>query len=181
MPRFSGIGFLKNFVNLSCILHSPIHLTPQHLFLLYPHLFFTLSSKLTSSANHFLLSLFHSHLDGQFSGSIWLSSVLFISQSFSLYHSQPFHFIALRPNIVIQCLGISLLQISFVWLVFAGTLNLLTHFVVIISSHCTVYIFIYVIISFLCEEIVSYRIVTYRAIKWKSISDSPLRLRVMGI
>ena len=36
MPRFSGIGFLKNFVNLSCILHSPIHLAPQHLFLLYP-------------------------------------------------------------------------------------------------------------------------------------------------
>ena len=161
MPQFSGIGFLKNFVNLSSILHSPIHLTPQHLFLLYPHLFFILSSKLTSSANHFLLSLFHSHLDGQFSGSIWLSSVLFISQSFSLYHSQPSHSIALRPNIVIQCLGISLLQISFVWLVFAGTLNLLTHFVVIISSHCTVYIFIYVIISFLCEEIVSYRIVSY--------------------
>ena len=118
MPQFSGIGFLKNFVNLSSILHSPIHLTPQHLFLLYPHLFFILSSKLTSSANHFLLSLFHSHLDGQFSGSIWLSSVLFISQSFSLYHSQPSHSIALRPNIVIQCLGISLLQISFVWLVF---------------------------------------------------------------
>ena len=157
MPRFSGIGFLKNFVNLSFILHTPIHLTPQHLFLLYPHLFFILSSKLTSSANHFLLSLFHSHLDGQFSGSIWLSSVLFISQSFSLYHSQPSHSIALRPNIVIQCLGISLLQTSFVWLVFAGTLNLLTHFVVIISSHCTLYIFIYVIISFLCEEIVSYR------------------------
>ena len=158
MPRFSGIGFLKNFVNLPSILHSPIHLTPQHHFLLYPHLFFTLSSKLTSSANHFLLSLFHSHLDEQFSGSIWLSSVLFISQSFSLYHSQPSHSIALRLNIVrpIQCLGISLLQITFVWLVFAGTLNL-THFVVIISSHCTLYIFIYVIISFLCEEIVSYR------------------------
>ena len=83
-----------------------------------------------------------------------LAPVLFISQSFSLYHSQPSHSIALRPNIVIQCLGISLLQISFVWLVFAGTLNLLTHFLVIISSHCTVYIFIYVIISFLCEEIV---------------------------
>ena len=54
----------------------------------------------------------------------------------------------------LQSLGISLHQITFVWLVFAGTLNLLTHFVVIISSHCTVYIFIYVIISFLCEEIV---------------------------
>ena len=92
MPRFSGIAFLKNFVSLSSILHSPIHMTPQHLFLLYPHLFFTLSSKLTSSANHFHLSLFHSHLDRQFSGSIWLSCVLFISQSFSLYHSQPFHF-----------------------------------------------------------------------------------------
>ena len=62
--RFSEIGFLKNLVNLSCILHSPLHLTPQHLFLFYPHLFFPLSSKLTSSANHFLLSMFHSHLDG---------------------------------------------------------------------------------------------------------------------
>ena len=69
-----------------------VHCTQQHLFLLYPRLFFTLSSKLTSSANHFLLSLFFTSIDGQFSGSIWLSSVLFISQSFSLYHSRPFHF-----------------------------------------------------------------------------------------
>ena len=61
-------------------------------FLVYLHLNFTLSLNLIYSINHFLLSLFHSHLDGQFSGSIWLSSVLFISQSFSLYHSQPFHF-----------------------------------------------------------------------------------------
>ena len=152
MPLFSGIGFLKNFVNLSSILHSPIHLTPQHLFLLYPHLFFTLSSKLTSSANHFLLSLFHSHLDGLalFDLAPYFSSH---SHSHCITHNH-FISIALRLSIVIQCLGISLLQISFVWLVFAGTLNLLTHFAVIISSHCTLYIFIYVIISFLCEEIV---------------------------
>ena len=106
MPRFSGIGFLKNFASLSSILHSPLHLTPQHLFLLYPHLFFTLSSKLTSSTNHFLLSLFHSHLDGQFSGSIWLNSRTFhLTVIFIITHS---HFISitLRPTIVIQCLGI---------------------------------------------------------------------------
>ena len=44
MPRFSRIGFLKNFVNLSFILHTPINLTLQHHLLLYPHLFFAISN-----------------------------------------------------------------------------------------------------------------------------------------
>ena len=96
MLRFSGIGFLKNFVNLSFILHAQINVALQLLFLLYPHLSFTKSSKLTSSANHFLLSLFHTLTDSSLA-LFDLAPILFISQSFSLYHSQPFrchHFTA---------------------------------------------------------------------------------------
>ena len=101
MPRFSGIDFLKNFVNLSFILHAQIlhaqiYVAPQLLFLLYPHLSFTKSSKLTSSANHFLLSPFHTLTDSSLA-LFDLAPILFISQSFSLYHSQPFrchHFTA---------------------------------------------------------------------------------------
>ena len=96
MLQFSGIGFLKNFVNLSFILHAQINVALQLLFLLYPHLSFTKSSKLTSSANHFLLSLFHTLTDSSLA-LFDLAPILFISQSFSLYHSQPFrchHFTA---------------------------------------------------------------------------------------
>ena len=101
MLQFSGIGFLKNFVNLSFILHAQIlhaqiDVAPQLLFLLYPHLSFTKSSKLTSSANHFLLSLFHTLTDSSLA-LFDLAPIRFISHSFSLYHSQPFrchHFTA---------------------------------------------------------------------------------------
>jgi hypothetical protein len=51
-------------------------------------------------------------------------------------------------------MGISLHQVTFVWLAFAGTLNLLTHYAVIISSNRIMYIFHLLHHLILCEEIV---------------------------
>ena len=111
MPQISGIGCLKNFVNLSFSLHTPINLTPKHLFLFY--LFFTQSSKLISSANHFLLSLFFT----------LRRTVLWLYLTWLPYFSSHSHFhcfthnhfisITLWPSFVIKCLGISLHQITF--------------------------------------------------------------------
>ena len=86
------------------------------------------SKLLTYSTNHFLLSRFHA-----LTSLLWLFWPGFrtsISHSFSLYHPRPF----IHPHY-----GLLLFTVSgnkppsiylYIWLAFAGTLNLLTHFIV---------------------------------------------------
>ena len=69
-------------------------------------------------------------------------------------------------------LGISLRQVTFVWLAFAGTLNLLTHFAVIISSHHIMYIFHLCIISCyvrksLSLSLLNWQFLTISCLKYK--------------
>jgi len=123
---FFGTLFLKNSVNLSFIHLNLINCIALRIpFLLYPHLNFTLGSKLISSKNHFPLSLFHSPMSS--SGSLtWV--MYFISLSFHLYQPPSCHFICFTAYVSTQYLGISLRQFPFGWLAFAATLNLLTSF-----------------------------------------------------
>jgi len=90
---FCGTLFLKNSVNLSFIhLNLTNFISLRLPFLLYPHLNFTLSSKLISSKNRFPLSLFRSPMSS-FGSMTWL--MYFISLSFHLYQPLSSHFICM--------------------------------------------------------------------------------------
>jgi len=110
--------------------------------LIYPLLNFTPSLKLIYSTNHFLLSLFHTLMS-----FLWLSWPGFqvsISHSFSLIHPQPFHSPAFRPILMYIVSGNKPPSINLLWLAFAGTLNLLTHF----TNHfitCTQIVIVFII------------------------------------
>jgi len=114
----------KNFENLPFIFRTQFNLALLLPLLIYPHLNFTPILKLIYSTNDFLLSLFHT-----LTSFLWLSWPGFrfsISHSFLLYHPQPFHSPALPPTNVHSVWEKAF--INLLWLAFAGTLNLLTHF-----------------------------------------------------
>ena len=121
--------FQKNFANLPSILLTHVNLVLLRC-LIFPHLNFIPSLKLTYSTNHFLLSLFHA-----LTSRLWLFWPGFrtsISHSFSLYHPRPFHSHALRSILLFTMSGNKPNKPPsiYFWLAFAGTLNLLTHFIV---------------------------------------------------
>ena len=111
MPLSSGKGFQRNSVSRSFTLHTLISLTLPQLFLLYPNLRSTPSSKLTFSANYFLLSLFHTCADGSSGLLTWL---LYFSSHSHFHCITHIHFVltALQPIIGLQYLGISLHQVT---------------------------------------------------------------------
>jgi len=119
-----GTLFQKNIVNLSFILLKLTNSTLLLLFLLSPYVNFNLNLKLISSNNSFLLSLFHTWM----SSSDSLTFVLLSHFNFVGINHRYLVLPALRSTYSIQNLEISLHQFQFVWLAFAGTLNLFTQF-----------------------------------------------------
>ena len=144
--------FQKNFANLPSILLTLVNLVLLR-YLIYPHLNFTPSLKLTYSTNHFKsVSRFDvTSLDLL----TWLPD--FPLTFIFVYHSRPFHSPALRPTHVHSVWEWASINIL-VWLAFADTLNLLTHFIV---SFLLMYIFsLYIsFISLSCEAIIIINII----------------------
>ena len=94
--------------------------------------------------------------------SVLLSHHPLFSLAYGLYFIS-YVYLTLREYVLLQCLGMGLHQFALFFLAFVDTVNLLTHFVAILSFHIMslcIYLTIYHLI-FLCEKIVNVKTDTF--------------------